>query len=126
MPPSLAGEDDRRHRKPGEAPSETVPGNGPLTVWHRCHTFAGMKMTMHIDEELLARVMAVTGAGSKTQAVDLALREVDRRGKLINMALEGLGLEVDELKDAVDPAYDLEKIRRMEVPTRYGRKSRSR
>ena len=85
-----------------------------------------MKMTLHIDEELLARVVTVTGAASKTQAVDLALREMDRRAKLIKMASEGLGLEADELKDAVDPAYDLEELRRREIPTKYGRKPRSR
>lgn len=35
-----------------------------------------MKMTMHIDEALLAEVMAATGAKSKTAAVDAALRKV--------------------------------------------------
>lgn len=83
-------------------------------------------MTLHIDEELLARVVTVTGASSKTQAVDLALREMDRRAKLIKMASEGLGLEADELKDAIDPAYDLNELRRREIPTKYGRKPRSR
>jgi Arc/MetJ family transcription regulator len=41
-----------------------------------------MKMTLHIDEALLARVMAATGTASKTKAVDLALREMDRRDQL--------------------------------------------
>lgn len=35
-----------------------------------------MKMTMHIDEALLAEVMKATGAKSKTEAVNLALRKV--------------------------------------------------
>jgi Arc/MetJ family transcription regulator len=87
---------------------------------------AGMKMTMHIDDELLARVMAATGATSKTAAIDLALREVDRRTKLAKLASEGLGLGPDELKDAVDPAYDLVAMRRRESPVTYGRKPRSR
>ena len=85
-----------------------------------------MKMTLHIDDKLLARVMAATGAASKTKAIDLALREVDRRAKLVSLATEGLGLEPDELKDAVDPAYDLAAMRRREPPATYGRKSRSR
>ena len=59
-----------------------------------------MKMTMHIDRLLLERVMTATGATSKTKAVDLALRELDRRAKLVKLASEGLGLTPGELKDA--------------------------
>jgi len=85
-----------------------------------------MKMTLHIDDELLARVMTATGAPSKTRAIDLALREVDRRARLVKLATEGLGLGPDELKDAIDPAYDLDEMRKRETPVRYGRKPRSR
>jgi len=85
-----------------------------------------MKMTMYIDDELLARVMEATGATSKTKAVDLALREIDRRTKLLKLGAAGLGLAPVELREAVDPAYDLEDTRRRETPTRYGRKPRSR
>ena len=85
-----------------------------------------MKMTMHIDDDLLARVMEATGATSKTKAIDLALRDMDRRAKLIKLSSAGLGLEPDELKEAIDPAYNLEEMRRRETPTSYGRKPRSR
>jgi hypothetical protein len=85
-----------------------------------------MKMTLHIDERLLARVMDATGTTSKTRAVDLALREMDRRAKLMKLCSAGLGLAPDELKDAIDPAYNLEEMRRREIPAHYGRKSRSR
>lgn len=85
-----------------------------------------MKMTMHIDDGLLERVMAATGASSKTKAIDLALREMDRRATLTKLASEGLGLSSAELKETVDPAYDLDKVRRLETPTNYGRKPRSR
>jgi Arc/MetJ family transcription regulator len=85
-----------------------------------------MKMTLHIDEELLARVMVATGAASKTMAVDLALREIDRKSKLVSLASEGLGLGPDELKETIDPAYDLEAMRKRETPVTYGRKSNSR
>jgi hypothetical protein len=85
-----------------------------------------MKMTMHIDDGLLARVMEATGATSKTKAIDLALREMDRRAKLIKLCSEGLGLGPDELKDALDPAYDLEELRRRETPVNYARKPRAR
>jgi Arc/MetJ family transcription regulator len=85
-----------------------------------------MKMTMHIDDALLARVMAALGTDSKTRAVDLALRELDRRASLVKLASAGLGMSADELKDAVDPAYDLEAMRKREIPVNYGRKSRAR
>lgn len=85
-----------------------------------------MKMTMHIDDALLERVMAATGANSKTAAIDLALREMDRRAKLVRLCDEGLGLSADELKDAIDPNYDLDEMRRRETPVNYARKPRSR
>jgi Arc/MetJ family transcription regulator len=85
-----------------------------------------MKMTMYIDDELLARVMEATGTTSKTKAIDLALREMDRRAKLIKLSSAGLGLSAGELKETVDPVYDLEALRQSETPITYGRKSRSR
>jgi len=85
-----------------------------------------MKMTMRIDDALLERVMAATGANSKTAAIDLALREMDRRARLVKLCHEGLGLSADELKDAIDTSYDLDEMRRRETPVTYARKSRSR
>ncbi|HSA01474.1 MAG TPA: type II toxin-antitoxin system VapB family antitoxin [Candidatus Paceibacterota bacterium] len=85
-----------------------------------------MKMTLHIDDALLARVMKATGTSSKTQAVDLALREMDRRAKLVSLCSAGLGLPPDALKDAIDPAYNLKVMRQLEIPAHYGRKTRSR
>jgi len=85
-----------------------------------------MKITLHVDDNLLSRVMRATGADTKTKAIDLALREMDRRAMLVNMASEGLGLSGAELKDAIDPSYDLEAVRKLESPVYYGRKPRSR
>ena len=86
----------------------------------------GMKMTMHIDDALLTRVMEALGTDNKTKAVDLALRELDRRAQLVKLASAGLGLSGAELKDAVDPSYNLDEARKREIPVSYGRKSRSR
>jgi len=83
-------------------------------------------MTMHVDEALLAKVMAITGATSKTKAVDLALREVARRGELKDLAMSGLGLSPAELKEVFAPEYDLSVARLSEAPAAYGRKSRPR
>ncbi|MEO7932543.1 MAG: type II toxin-antitoxin system VapB family antitoxin [Chthoniobacterales bacterium] len=60
-----------------------------------------MKMTMHIDEELLDRVIKVTGAASKTEAVNIALREMDRKIRLAEFGKKGLGLTKAEIRAAV-------------------------
>ena len=89
--------------------------------------FICMKMTMHIDEVLLKRVMAETGVTSKTRAVDLALREMDRRAELIRLARQGLGLTPRELKTAFHPDSDPDTtLLCAEAKRAYGRKSRSR
>ncbi len=70
-----------------------------------------MKMTMHIDDELLKSVMAEYGCASKTEAVEMALREADRRAKLKKFAADGLGFTAAELRDAVESDYDLMSLR---------------
>ena len=62
-----------------------------------------MKMTMHIDEALLAEVMAATGAASKTEAVDLALRKVARKFRQRERWKVGLGMTAEEIRAAFDP-----------------------
>lgn len=85
-----------------------------------------MKMTMHIDDKLLSRVMKATGASSKTHAIDIALREIDRRAELARLTSEGLGLTADELKEAFVPASAEAPEELPQVPANYGRKPRSR
>ena len=62
-----------------------------------------MKITMHIDDALLRKVMHEHGITSKTGAVDFALREVDRRATLKRLADTNLGLTVEEILTAFDP-----------------------
>lgn len=52
-----------------------------------------MKMTMHIDETVLADVLALTGASSKTEAVELALKDLARRQRQRGILQEGLMLD---------------------------------
>lgn len=67
-----------------------------------------MKMTMHIDEDILARVMKITGAKTKTLAVKHALTDMARRHKMKELFSQGLGLTPDELKAEFAPtASDL-------------------
>lgn len=64
-----------------------------------------MKMTLHINENVLAEVMEAHGFDTKTEAVNFALRELDRRKKLRAYQDVGLGLTPEELKDAVFENY---------------------
>lgn len=65
-----------------------------------------MKMTMHIEDELLGRVIDAYGFASKTEAVEAALREMDRQARIREFRKHGLGFTPDELAAAVDPFYD--------------------
>jgi len=85
-----------------------------------------MKMTMHIDGGLLDRVMSAYGCESKTAAIDFALNELDRKAKLKVFARDGLGLTADELRNAVDPDYDVAALRAAEAPLKYGKRSAGR
>ena len=95
-----------------------------LAVWQHSHTVALiMKMTMHIDEDVLDRVMKITGAKTKTEAVEIALTEMARRHKLKELFNAGLGLTPDELKAsfANDPSLDHSEVRHVaETPAPYG------
>jgi Arc/MetJ family transcription regulator len=62
-----------------------------------------MKMTMHIDEDVLARVMKVTGAKTKTEAVKIALNDMARRHRMKELFSQGLGLTPDELRAEFAP-----------------------
>ncbi|MFZ4776011.1 MAG: type II toxin-antitoxin system VapB family antitoxin [Terrimicrobiaceae bacterium] len=79
-------------------------------------------MTMHIDEELLDRVIAVHGFVSKTEAVEMALREMDRKDRLKEYFKKGLGWTKEEMKNAVDPNYDVMAFRVAEIPKKYGKR----
>lgn len=65
-----------------------------------------MKMTMHIDADLLTRVMEAYGYASKTEAVEMALRELDRRTRFEKLGRRGMEMTPGELMDAVYPGYD--------------------
>lgn len=64
-----------------------------------------MKMTIEIDDTLLADIMKGYGIETKTEAIHYALKELDRRARLKVFAKEGLGLTPEELKDSVYSDY---------------------
>ena len=65
-----------------------------------------MKMILDIDKALLSRVIEIYGYSSKTEAVDKALRELDRQAQLCDCGKKGMGLSLQELADSVYPGYD--------------------
>jgi Arc/MetJ family transcription regulator len=83
-----------------------------------------MKMTMHIDEDVLDRVMKVTGAATKREAVEIALSEMARRHKLKELLSQGLGLTPDQLKAEFAPTpadqFDRPVLEVAEAPAPYG------
>jgi len=80
-----------------------------------------MKMTMHIDEALLERVMRDYDCESKTAAISYALSELDRKARLKEFATHGLGFTPEELGNAVDPDYDMMSLRVAEQPAKHGK-----
>jgi Arc/MetJ family transcription regulator len=80
-----------------------------------------MKMTMHIDEALLKRVIEEYGYESKTEAVEMALRELDRRARYRELGRRGLEMTPEEIGEAMDPNYDLKAMRVAETPAKYGK-----
>ncbi len=91
-----------------------------------------MKMTMHIDEALLERVMAAHGCESKTEAVDMALREMARKAGFRAMVSATSPFTAAELKAAVEPSYDVAALRAAEpgaackAGKSHGKRKRSR
>ena len=62
---------------------------------------AAMKLTLNIDDDLLERVREATGAKTKTEAIHIALQEIDRRTKLIELlAKDDFGMSADDWKSA--------------------------
>ena len=78
-----------------------------------------MKITLNIDEALLDRVVEITGSATKTEAIHYALREIDRKSRLIKVLREGLGASPDELRSMFDTASDPAALRAAEPGVAY-------
>ena len=87
---------------------------------------------MHIDESVLAEVMDITGAATKTGAVETALKEMARKSRLKKLLKAGMGMSPDEIKasydfstyDRLNSGGDLMVAEKTKV--RYGSKTRAR
>ena len=80
-----------------------------------------MKMTMHIDEDLLKRVMEQYGFVTKTEAVEAALMELDRQNRYEAFVAEPCPFTPDDFGNAVAPGYDPLAMRVAEKPDGYGK-----
>jgi Arc/MetJ family transcription regulator len=79
-----------------------------------------MKITMNIDDALLERVMKLSGARTKTAAVDYALREVERHEIRMKLLREGMDIEKRLEGSAFFPGYDVMAARVAEKEARHG------
>lgn len=77
-----------------------------------------MKMTMHIDEALLAKVMKIHDIETKTEAVEFALHELYRRARLRKFAKEGLDIKPEDW--TTEEEYNLAAMRVAETPGHFG------
>lgn len=85
-----------------------------------------MKMTMHIDADLLGRVMKRYGFASKTETVRAGLRELERKAAFADLVERGMKATPYEMRTSVDPAYDIHRMRVAETRARYGKKPHGR
>jgi Arc/MetJ family transcription regulator len=75
-----------------------------------------MKTTIEIDDARLRRVMKLTGLKTRRAAVNRALAEMERRARIDQVLSRPWNL--DAMARAMDPRYDVLKMRRMETASR--------
>ena len=74
------------------------------------------KTTIDLDEAKLKRVMKLAGIDTRKETIDAALTELERKAKLKKLYASPLPGEF--YRDAIDPDYDLMKLREMTRPKR--------
>jgi Arc/MetJ family transcription regulator len=70
------------------------------------------KTTIEIDQAKIKRVMKFTGVKTYREAVDLALTQAEKLGRMQTL-FDG-ELFTSDKGDIIDPAYDVEALRRKE------------
>ncbi|MGA0333567.1 MAG: type II toxin-antitoxin system VapB family antitoxin [Kiritimatiellia bacterium] len=75
---------------------------------------------MHIDQALLDRVVTAYGFESKTEAVNAALKELDRHIRYREQLAEPCMFTPEQFGNAVAPAYDPLAMRVAEKTVSYG------
>ena len=70
---------------------------------------------MELDEQKLRRVMELTGLKTRKEAIDYALSQAERAAKMARLFARPQRTK-NELKNALDPEYDLMALRDQEKP----------
>ncbi len=73
-----------------------------------------MKTTVNLNGEKLLRVMKLAGLKTRREAIEFALTEAERVAKMRKLFEKPW--TVEDLKDAVDPRYDIVALRKKEKP----------
>jgi hypothetical protein len=74
-----------------------------------------VKTTVELDEQKLLRVMELTGLKTRKEAIDYALSQAERAAKIAKLFARPRRSK-DELKNLLDPKYDLMTLREQEKP----------
>jgi Arc/MetJ family transcription regulator len=74
-----------------------------------------VKTTVELDEKKLLRVMQLTGLKTRKEAIDYALSQAERAAKIAKLFSRSRRSK-EELKNLLDPEYDLMALREHEKP----------
>jgi hypothetical protein len=74
-----------------------------------------VKTTVELDEQKLLRVMQLTGLKTRREAIDYALSQAERAAKIAKLFARPRRSK-DELKNLLDPKYDLMILREQQKP----------
>ena len=93
-----------------------LPGRqSVLKKWAITRIVIRVKTTVELDEQKLLRVMELTGLKTRKEAIDYALSQAERAAKIAKL-LGRPRRSKEELKNLLDPKYDLMTLREQEKP----------
>ena len=74
-----------------------------------------MRITVELDDQKLLRVMQLTGLKTRKEAIDYALSQAERAAKIAKLFARPRRSK-EELRNLLDPNYDLMTLREQEKP----------
>jgi Arc/MetJ family transcription regulator len=86
-----------------------------IAKWLFTRIIIRVKTTVELDEQKLLRVMELTGLKTRKEAIDYALSQAERAAKIAKLFARPRRSK-DELKNLLDPKYDLMTLREQEKP----------
>jgi Arc/MetJ family transcription regulator len=86
-----------------------------IAKWAIIRIIIRVKTTVELDEQKLLRVMQLTGLKTRKEAIDYALSQAERAAKIAKVFARPRRSR-EELKNLLDPKYDLMTLREQEKP----------